>query len=204
MGREEHRKQILLVCVGSAHSVWTTLGLPQLTAACAFWVYTAQAAGCFAGHCPKQALGFLHFPGLSCLGQVLGYAARAQIRLSMCFVPFPGPSSSGNQVLGKLTVLCGLCILITSPVPAAWFPGCAARAPSQVCPVSPLGSLSLPMTLLGDVNCPWSQEDLVSSCKPAHSLVEDAVSGAEIAPHLPVLAVARLPLWLGVGRSTAS
>ena len=117
MGREEHRKQILLVCVGSAHSVWTTLGLPQLTAACAFWVYTAQAAGCFAGHCPKQALGFLHFPGLSCLGQVLGYAARAQIRLSMCFVPFPGPSSSGDQVLGKCTLQSVWCIL--SP-PWSW------------------------------------------------------------------------------------
>ena len=30
--REEHRKQISLACVGSACSVWTTLGLPQLTA----------------------------------------------------------------------------------------------------------------------------------------------------------------------------
>ena len=58
--------------------------------------------------------------------------------------------------------------------------------------------------LLADVNHPGSQENVVSNWDPAHSLVEDAVSGAEIAPHLPVLAVARLPLWLGVGRSTAS
>ena len=33
---------------GSARSVWTTLGLPQLTVACAFRVYTAQAPGCIA------------------------------------------------------------------------------------------------------------------------------------------------------------
>ena len=32
MGREEHCKQISLVCVGSACSVWATLGLPPLTA----------------------------------------------------------------------------------------------------------------------------------------------------------------------------
>ena len=40
-----------------------------------------------------------------------------------------------------------------------------------------------------DVNHPGSQEDLVRHWEPAHSLVEDAVSGAEIAPRLPVLAV---------------
>ena len=34
------------------------------------------------------------------------------------FVPFPGPSSSGNQVSGKCTVPGGPCILITSPFPA--------------------------------------------------------------------------------------
>ena len=72
--------------------------------------------------------------------------------------------------------------LIASPVPAAWFPGCTAGAPSQVCCVSPLGSWSLATTLLVDVNCPASQENLVSNWEPAHSLVEDVVSGAEIAP----------------------
>ena len=54
-------------------------------------------------------------------------------------------------------------------------------------------------TLLVDVNCPGSQEDLVSNWEPAHSLVEDAISGAEIAPRLPAMAVARLPLWWGEG-----
>ena len=46
------------------------------------------------------------------------------------------------------------------------------------------------MTLLVDVNCPGSQEDMVSSWELAHSLVENAVSGAEIAagPFLPALA----------------
>ena len=114
----------------------------------------------------------------------------------MRFVPFPGPSSSGDQVLGEHTVPGGLCVLITSPAPATLFPGCAVIALSQVCPVSPLGSWSLAATLLADVNRPGSQEDLVSNWEPAHNLVEDAISGAEIAPCLLALAVTSLPLCL--------
>ena len=56
------------------------------------------------------------------------------------------------------------------------------------------------MTLLAVVNHPGSQEDFVSNWKPAHSLVEDAVSGAEIAPCLSALAVTRLPLCLQQGK----
>ena len=62
---QEHCKRVSLACVGSACSVRTTPGLPQVTAVCAFWVYTAQAPGCSAGHDPKRALSFMHFPGLS-------------------------------------------------------------------------------------------------------------------------------------------
>ena len=67
--------------------------------------------------------------------------------------------------------------------------------------MSLLGSRSQAATLLADVNCPGSQEDLVSNWEPTHSLVEDAISGAEFAPHLPALAFARLPLclWRGMG-----
>ena len=54
-----------------------------------------------------------------------------------------------------------------------------------------------------DVNRPGSQEDVVSNWQPAHSLVEDAVSGAEIAaaPCLPALAVTCLLLCLQGGRA---
>ena len=57
------------------------------------------------------------------------------------------------------------------------------------------------MTLLAVVNHPGSQEDLVSNWEPAHSLVEDAVSGAEIASRLPALAIVGLPLchWQAEG-----
>ena len=55
------------------------------------------------------------------------------------------------------------------------------------------------MTLLSDVNSLGFQEDLVSNWEPAHSLVEDFISGAEIAPYLSALAVACLPLCLQWG-----
>ena len=59
------------------------------------------------------------------------------------------------------------------------------------------------MTLLADVNHPDFQEDVVSNWQPAHSLVEDVVSGAEIAaaPCFPALAVTHLPLCLQAGRA---
>ena len=76
------------------------------------------------GCCPKQALRRVHFPGLSCSGSGSRVLHKSQTQLGICFVPFPGLSSSGNQVLGKCTVPGGLCILITSPVLAPWFPGC--------------------------------------------------------------------------------
>ena len=66
--------------------------------------------------------------------QVLEYSPKAQTRLGLCFVPFPGLSSSGNQVLGKRTLPRWAVHLITSLVLAT------AGAPSQVCCVSLLGS----------------------------------------------------------------
>ena len=82
-----------------------------------------------AGHCPGTSTG----------------DTQTQFWLSLCglgmhFVSFSGLSSSGDQVLGQCTVPGGPCILITSLVPATWFPRCAMRAPSQVCPMFPLES----------------------------------------------------------------
>ena len=62
VGREGHCKQILLTCVGSAHSVWITLGLSQLKAVCASRVYTAQAPGCSAVVLSKAGTAFHALP----------------------------------------------------------------------------------------------------------------------------------------------
>ena len=140
VGREDHCQQILLACMGSAHSVWTTLGLPQLTAPCAFWVYTAQAPVCSAKLLSKVGPAFCALPRSVAQVQFLKYLASAQTRLGVHFVPFPGLSSLGNKMRGKHSALAGLGVLITSLVLAIWFPGCAVRVSSQVCHVSPLRS----------------------------------------------------------------
>ena len=72
--------------------------------------------------------------------QVLGYSTKAQTQLGLHFVHFPGPSSSGDQVLGEHTLSWWTVHLITSPTPVAQFPGCAVGALSQAYFVSPLGS----------------------------------------------------------------
>ena len=72
--------------------------------------------------------------------------------------------------------------------------------------MSTLGSLSQTETPLEDVNYPGFQEDMVSNWEPAHSLVEDVVSGAKAAaaPCLLALAVAGLSLCLQGGLYVAA
>ena len=65
---EDHCKQISLACVGSAHSVWATLGLPPLMAYVLSWSTLLRLQVALQGNCSKPALGFVHFPGLSCSG----------------------------------------------------------------------------------------------------------------------------------------
>ena len=182
--------------MGSARSVRITLGLPQLTVLVLSWSTLLRLHVALQGNCPKWALGFAHFPGLSCSGsgsQVL-HEATDWVGHAFCALPRSKELRRPGAWWAHCPRWSG--VLITSPVPATQFPGCAARAPSQVCPVSPLGSWSLAATLLADINRPGSQEDLVSNWEPAHNLVEDAISGAKIAPCLPALAVTSLPLCL--------
>ena len=68
MGREEHCKQIPLVCVGNACSVWATLGLSPLKAYVLSQSTLLRLQVALQGNCLKQALGCVHFPGLSCSG----------------------------------------------------------------------------------------------------------------------------------------
>ena len=141
VGREEHCKQISLACVGSAHRVW-----PHWICPSSWWHVLSQSTllrlqVSLQGCCPKRALHFVYFPGLSYSG-------------------------SGSRVLHKGTdsvghVFCALPRLEQRRHPDAWqahcprwavhgliislvletrFPRCALRALSQVCCVSPLGS----------------------------------------------------------------
>ena len=73
------KKKKKVACVGIACSVWTTLGLPQLTAVCTFWVYTAQAAGYSAGALSNSGPAFHALPRskpLRFLGALQGHRPR--------------------------------------------------------------------------------------------------------------------------------
>ena len=65
---------------------------------CAYPVYTAQTLGCSSGNCLMWALGCMHFPGLSPSGSWILYKGADLVGLAFCTIP--GPSSSGDQVLG--------------------------------------------------------------------------------------------------------
>ena len=56
--------------------------------------------------------------------QVLRYSTKAQTQLGLCFVPFPGPSSSGDRVLGECSRPQLELQLIASSIPSAQFSGC--------------------------------------------------------------------------------
>ena len=119
-------------------------------------------------------------------------------------MPFPGLSSSVDQVLGELT-LPRWVVSYHLPGPSHLVSWVHSRSTISGVPCISSGELISGCGLPGDVNHPVSQEDLVSNWEPAQSLVEDAISGAKIATCLLALAVAHLPpcLWRGMGWSTA-
>ena len=141
-GREEHCKQISLEGVGSARSVWATLGLPPLTACVLSCSTLLRLQVAPPGNFLVWVLGCVHFPdicrshsGSQILHKVtdsVGPVFCAQVlcpsqvqaaQVTRCLVSAHSPAAVG---------------LITSPVPAARLPGCTAA--SQVCHVSFLGS----------------------------------------------------------------
>ena len=70
MGREEHCKPTSPACVGSAHSVWDTLGLPLLMGFVLFRSTLLRLQVALQGNCLRPALGCMHFPDLSHSGSV--------------------------------------------------------------------------------------------------------------------------------------
>ena len=95
-GREGCCKQITLPCARSAS---VTLGLPPVQGTCSLSAHAAQALGCSARNNPRPALGCLYFPGPSRSGSGTWIVLRGtDSQLGLCFVPFPDPSSSGDEV----------------------------------------------------------------------------------------------------------
>ena len=128
--REGHCRWTLLAFVCSARSGCTTLCLSQPKVACTSWVHTPHAPGCSIMTLSHVGLAVHSLPSskpLRFLGALQGHWPR----WTVCFVPFPGPSCSGNWVLGECTIPSELCILCISPFLATWFPRCTMRAQSR-------------------------------------------------------------------------
>ena len=96
-----------------------------------------------------------------------------QTQLGLCFVPFPGPSSSSDQVFGEHSLPQLEGASYHPPHPSHQFSGCTTDPDPQVCCVSLLGSYSVlrPSQWMSTVQNPkksWL------AMKPDCSLVEDA------------------------------
>ena len=79
-------------------------GFAPAHSVCAFPVYTAQAPDCSSGELSKGGLGLCALPRSKPLRFRFSGTPQRHTRLGLRFVPFPGPSSSGDQVLGKRTL----------------------------------------------------------------------------------------------------
>ena len=107
---------------------------------CAFPVYTAQSPGCSAGELSKAGPGLHALPRSKLLRfRFLGSLQRHRIGWACVLCPSQVREVQATRCLVS-ALSPGAVHLITSAVPAARFPGCAAGMPSQVCRVSPLGS----------------------------------------------------------------
>ena len=136
MGREEHCKQISLVFVGTARSVWATLGLPLLmTCVCFSGLYCsgsrllcqgAVKAGSGLHALPTSMLLSFRFSGtpqrhrlswacVFCLFQVQAaqatrYLASTLFPAGRCILSPPGPSLSVSWVHSGSAVSGVLCV----------------------------------------------------------------------------------------------
>ena len=119
---------------------------------CAFPVYIAQALGCSAGTCLRPALCCMHFPGLSRSG------SGTWTQFGLRFVPFPGPSSSGDLVFGKH--------------------GCCHLSPPLSLPAGFLGAQ--PAHLLRRMLTVQNPKKSWLAMKPACSFVDNASLGPQL------------------------
>ena len=136
--REGHCKQISLPCrecswymahTGFAAARWCVLSRSTLL----------RLQGALQEHHPERALHFMHFPGLSHSGSDSQVLHKGTDSVGPVFCALPRAEQLWRLGTWQVHSPRWTVRLITSPVPAPRFPGCAARVPSQVCCVSPLG-----------------------------------------------------------------
>ena len=149
------------------------------------WVCPHSRCVCFPRlHCSgsrllyrERALSCMHFPGLSCWVQVLGYSTKAQTRLGLRLLCLPGSEhlrQPGTWRVHSLQVQCAL----SPPRPSLSFLARLVRW--ALCLFWGADLWLWPSRQKSSIQN--LRKSLVRSWKPVCSLVEDALSGAEFAP----------------------
>ena len=132
-GREEHCKQISLACVGSAHSVSATLGLPPLTACVLSWSTLLRLQVAFLVNCLKRSLACMYFPDLCCSGSWVLHKGTDSVGPAFCALP----TSEQLRRPGVWRVHSPQVQCILSP---PWSQPLGFLGAQRVCRVSPLES----------------------------------------------------------------
>ena len=102
-------------------------GFARAHGMCVFLVYTAQAPGCSAGELSNADPGLRAFPRSKPLRfKFLGSPQRCRLGWTFILCPSLVQAAQATRCLVRALSL-GAVHLITSPVPAARFPGCALR-----------------------------------------------------------------------------
>ena len=128
------------VC-GECLQYFSRTGFAPAHGVCAFMVYTSQALSCSAGELSEAGPELHALPRSKPLRfGFSGTPQRCRFGWACVLCPSQVRAAQVTRCLAStVTPRCGV-RLIASPVPAARFSGCTMGAPSQVCPVSLLGS----------------------------------------------------------------
>ena len=198
MRREEHCKQISLACVVSAHSVSATLGLSPLTECVVSQSTLLRLQVALKGNCPKQALGCVHFLGLSCSGSGSWVLHKGTDSFGPVFCTLP--RSEELRRPGTWRAHCPRCtVCLITPVPSCSVSWVHSKSTVLGVPCVSSGGLISGCNHPGRCQPSRIPEDFVNNWEPAPSLVEDAIFGAEVASSLLALDVACRQM----GQSTA-
>ena len=158
-----------------------TLGLPPVTACVLSQSILLTLQVALQGNSLKPAPACMHFPGLSHSGSGSWIFHKGTDLVQPVFCALPRPSQL--RKLGAWQAhspQMGQCILLPPPLPRCSVSWVHSRSTISSVPCVSSGELISGCDPPG--RCQPSQENLVSNWEPALSLVEDAVSGAEIAP----------------------
>ena len=108
---------------------------------CVFPVYTVQALGCSVGNCLRWAPILHVLPRSKPLRfRFSGTPQRHRLGCACVLCPSQVQAAQVTRCLASVVTCSWGVRLIASPIPGTWFSGCTMGMPSQVCPLSLLGS----------------------------------------------------------------